>query len=282
MYIQISDKELIQNYFNPDRQIDLRQIQFLALDIDLFNKSVEYEIISYSTDYYTNYKNYLQGIEDKQKWEKLYSISDAQFNYVDILIKMGLYPYNEKYIYDLKRKDDYSFVIDFIKKNNLIPNKMGRWDGSFYMGKRYDDYYILYSHNRDSNLIEESNYETIKESLKNDKINFIEIVSSHFLVGWIEQIGIHEDDLIGIEKANDILVSLEGYPIFDEEDFSKRQYEKALEIEQEIKKDLRNRFQGNKLNYEEKKEYAKRIWFNLELNKGGSIKEIAERSADDY
>lgn len=144
--------------------------------------------------------------------------------------------------------------------------KMQKWDGSNYIGKRYDEYYILCGHSRDSKILEESNYQSIKLYCDKEKINYIEICSNHWAVGWIELIGIHEKDSISIEKANEILEKLEGYPIFDEEDFSQRENEEALKIEEMIKEDLRKKFSQNDMTYEEKKTFAKRIW-QIDLNR---------------
>ena len=161
---------------------------------------------------------------------------------------------------------NYNSTLEYLKQNNLI-TKMPKWDGSYYIGPRYDDYYIITGHSRDSKILEESNYQTIKEYLSKNLINFIEVSFNHWAVGWIETLMIQEDDIQGIEFINDnILDRLEDYPIFDEEDFYKREYEEATEIKEDMIKDMRNKFQNSNMTYEEKKAYAKRCW-HLKLGK---------------
>ena len=155
---------------------------------------------------------------------------------------------------------NYSSTLEYLKQNNLI-TKMPKWDGSYYIGPRYDDYYIIAGHSRDSRILEESNYTSIKEFLEKNKINFIEVSFNHWAVGWIEELMIQEDDIKDIEFINDeILDKLEDYPVFDEEDFYKREYEEATEIKEDMIKDMRNKFQNSNMTYEEKKAYALRCW----------------------
>ena len=129
---------------------------------------------------------------------------------------------------------NYNSTLEYLKQNNLI-TKMPKWDGSYYIGPRYDDYYIISGHSRHSKILEESNYQTIKEYLSKNSINFIEVSFNHWAVGWIETLMIQEDDIKGIEFINDnILDRLEDYPVFDEEDFYQREYEEATEIKEDM------------------------------------------------
>jgi len=170
---------------------------------------------------------------------------------------------------------NYNSTLEYLKQNNLI-TKMPKWDGSYYIGPRYDDYYIIVGHSRDSKILEESNYQTIKEYLSKNLINFIEVSFNHWAVGWIETLMIQEDDIQGIEFINDnILDRLEDYPIFDEEDFYKREYEEATEIKEDMIKDMRNKFQNSNMTYEEKKAYAKRYWY-LELGRDKIMEKALE------
>jgi len=97
-----------------------------------------------------------------------------------------------------------------------------------YAGETYYDYYVVYGKNRDSDALTLSNFDAITEELKGFD-GFISVVSTHWLVGWIETIMIHKDDELGVEKAIDLCKRLEDYPVLDEEDFSDREYENSLE-----------------------------------------------------
>jgi len=93
-----------------------------------------------------------------------------------------------------------------------------------YMGEDLRDYFILYAHHRDSEPLDESNYYYIKERFEN--LEGARVVRfSHWAVGWVEAIMIHQDAVETIEKAKDIEESLLDYPVLDEDDFSMRENE---------------------------------------------------------
>jgi hypothetical protein len=170
---------------------------------------------------------------------------------------------------------NYNSTLEYLKQNNLI-TKMPKWDGSYYIGPRYDDYYIIAGHFRDSRILEESNYTSIKEFLEKNKINFIEVSFNHWAVGWIEYLMVQEDNIKDIEFINDeILDKLEDYPVFDEDDFYTREFEEAEKIKEDMIKDLRHTFRNKSMSYEEKKAYAKRCWY-LELG----IDKIMEKALE--
>jgi hypothetical protein len=100
---------------------------------------------------------------------------------------------------------------------------MEKWSGENYIGKRYNEYYILYTHNRDSGPLDESNFDSIKKILDEKKAVY-EIVSfNHWLCGWVEEILIHESEKDSLIIGNDILKQLDDYPVIDEEDWSNRE-----------------------------------------------------------
>ena len=266
------DKRQIKEFFAP-HELDLFNIHHLYIEIDHQSKQAFYELHQIKTDYITrDYINFLyKGVDifDKEKWDntlnKIRDISKSSSDYVEYLIENNILPYN----FPQTLEDNYQEVLNFLNRNNLI-TKMPKWDDSYYIGKRYDEYYILVSHSRDSKILEESNYQSIKSFCEKNSINFIEIRSNHWAVGWIESIGVREDDYDSIEKCEEILEKLEEYPIFDEEDFSQRESEEASRIEEMIKEDLKKSFSQNSLTYNEKVEYAKRMW-QIDLNR--SIKD---------
>ncbi len=262
----IMDKKQISEYFAP-YDIDLLNVHHLYIEIDHESKTAFYELNFVKNDYLSSdYIRYLYksidifDILDKNKTDKIQSkisdIGDRNSEYIGYLIDNDLLEYN--IIPEVK--DDYQEVLNFLNRNHLM-TRMPKWDGSNYIGKRYDDYYILVGHSRDSEIRDESNYQSIKRCLENKNIHFIEICSNHWAVGWVEYIGIQEEDYEAIEEANEILERLEDYPIFDEEDYSQREYEETIKFEEMIKEDLKSHFSQNNLSYEEKREYCKRVWF---------------------
>lgn len=118
---------------------------------------------------------------------------------------------------------------------------MKKWSRSEnYIGESYNDYYVLLSRNRDSGLVEESNFWSALRMLNGESDTVKVIRASHWAVGWIEMILIYESDNESIDKGNEIEKALESYPILDEEDFYERESERREEILEEIRKDIAN------------------------------------------
>ena len=118
---------------------------------------------------------------------------------------------------------------------------MEKWSRSEnYIGESYNDYYVLLSRNRDSGLVEKSNFQSALKMLNGESDTVKVVRSSHWAVGWIEVILIHESDVISVSKGNDIEESLESYPILDEDDFATKEGERSDELMEEIRKDIAN------------------------------------------
>lgn len=112
-------------------------------------------------------------------------------------------------------------------------NHIAKWKSdSNYMGEDYSEYYIAVSHHRDSDLIAESNFYSIKEYLEHYYPDQTEVVRlGHWAVGWVELLLIHESNVHACDEADQIIADLENkYPIYDEDDWSRRVYESAEEI----------------------------------------------------
>jgi hypothetical protein len=115
---------------------------------------------------------------------------------------------------------------------------MQKWSRSEnYIGESYFDYYVLLSRNRDSGLMEESNFQSALKMLNGESDTVKIIRANHWAVGWIEMILIHESDKVSVDKGNEIEESLENYPILDEDDFYERESEKETEMYDQIKYD---------------------------------------------
>ncbi len=106
-----------------------------------------------------------------------------------------------------------------------------------YIGESYNDYYVLLSRHRDSGLVEESNFQSALKALNGESDTVKVVRSSHWAVGWIETILIHESDKESIDKGNEIEKALESCPILDEDDFYERESEKETELFEQIKYD---------------------------------------------
>lgn len=118
---------------------------------------------------------------------------------------------------------------------------MKKWqDTGSYMGADLSDWYILVSRTRDSFSLENSNYESILRDLKAKRFKAAESEDStggylacnfgHWACGWIEAIMIHKDSSDSLlEWADQVRAGLDDYPVYDEEDFSEREFNMAYE-----------------------------------------------------
>lgn len=106
------------------------------------------------------------------------------------------------------------------------------FDGySNYMGDTSMKDWILcpVSKNRDSDSLQLSNFDTALERLggETDTVRVHEF--NHWAVGWYALILIEPSDIKAICEAERIREDLEDYPVLDEDDYSKREFEDACE-----------------------------------------------------
>jgi hypothetical protein len=106
-----------------------------------------------------------------------------------------------------------------------------------YAGERYDDYYMVYLTSRDADTVNQSNWDTMVQKLEDMESIWPELEdlvitprASHWAVGWVEYLLVHKDapDAL-LQEADAMVGAIADYPVLDEEDLSRREYE---EIEQ--------------------------------------------------
>lgn len=90
-------------------------------------------------------------------------------------------------------------------------------------------YYVAYGRHRDSDTLTESNWRSLLAQLGGESDTVIILRDSHFAVGWVEAIYIHESDTRACEIANAALARLEDYPALNEDDWSTLEWERACE-----------------------------------------------------
>ena len=93
----------------------------------------------------------------------------------------------------------------------------------------FKDWFCVYGHNRDSDCLIESNFETILKHLGGEGDNVMVVREGHWAVGWIEQIYV-KPDTKECKLAEEVEEQLEGYPVFDEDDFCQRESDEANEV----------------------------------------------------
>jgi hypothetical protein len=94
--------------------------------------------------------------------------------------------------------------------------------------------YIIYARNRDSCILENSNYERILSDLKdlsnelgcNDDTQIYDFRAGHWGCGWVEYILIPKDAPVNLILAGESIVKgLQDYCIYDESDYSEKETE---------------------------------------------------------
>lgn len=119
-----------------------------------------------------------------------------------------------------------------------IPSLLKRWSlPSCYMGAQWPDYYGSgFGQSRDSDCLEESNFAATLAALaqlpkwrgKNPSRQIVR--ESHWAVGWVEWIAIHERDAAALKVCDKLRGHYDNYPVLDEQDFSDRETEAANTI----------------------------------------------------
>ena len=100
-----------------------------------------------------------------------------------------------------------------------------------------DDWYITYSHHRDSGLLDQSNAAAMEEALEpyteGDDPDVVPEHHSHWACGWIDgfSIRVFRDGQItdAFRRYHELAQRLDEYPLLDEEDYSRREYDATLE-----------------------------------------------------
>lgn len=110
-----------------------------------------------------------------------------------------------------------------------------------YFGHNPEGDFVLYAKNRDSDVLTESNFDRIYEDMckaesrlppDDDRESLVTKWSAnHWACGWIEYLMLSKDAPDSLkELAESVLKALENYPVYDENDFSEREWNHAQEV----------------------------------------------------
>ena len=116
-------------------------------------------------------------------------------------------------------------------KTEMTYEHLKRWTmPDSYFGARWPEYYSSgCGRSRDSDALERSNFECML-NLLGESETVIVVNESHWAVGWVEWIAIHESDTKALETANEIQARLEDYPVIDEDHWSRLEMDEANEV----------------------------------------------------
>ena len=146
-----------------------------------------------------------------------------------------------------------------------------------YFGATWEEYYSAgFGQSRDSEELAESNFRVALRELGGESETVIVVNASHWAVGWVEWIAIHESDLKSIVKANMLKAYVEDiYALLDEDDFSDlesehRQKELEAELDDPVDQDRYERLiyndiydhDSSSLNYDLISEIKGNIWLH--------------------
>ena len=110
------------------------------------------------------------------------------------------------------------------------------------------DFALLYTHNRDSGLLDQSNATVIAKALEpftdGDDPDVIEESHSHWVVGHIDGFAIRVFRNGQITEAfrvyHELAERMDNYPVLDESDYSEREYEATVENITDAARSLRH------------------------------------------
>lgn len=103
--------------------------------------------------------------------------------------------------------------------------------GKNYMGEEYVDYYMGPTRTRDSESLEESNFDVALKQLGGENDGVIVQRAGHWGVGWVEVILVHKDAKEKVEILQNIMNQIEEYPVLDEDDYGERE---SADVEEQI------------------------------------------------
>ena len=120
----------------------------------------------------------------------------------------------------------------------------------------------MFSIHRDSDLIDESNWSVICEEMKPFEHDWTTESYNHWAVGWVEvgRVRVYDKQrnyTVGFLHCVEIAEQLSEYPLLDEEDFSRREFEEAWEQVENNLTYFTNRFEDQDLLPED---FMQRVW----------------------
>lgn len=109
------------------------------------------------------------------------------------------------------------------------PKHLRRWAmPESYSGAVWPAYYRSgCGQSRDSDALERSNFACMLKALGGESDTVTVVRESHWAVGWVEWIAIHQDDGAALKVADEIQARLADYPVIDDDHFSATEQDDA-------------------------------------------------------
>lgn len=126
----------------------------------------------------------------------------------------------------------------FIEKVRWSPNG-GLDSAANYMGPDLSAWCRGPSRSRDSEILEESNFEAALERLGGEREGIVEVHRfGHWACGWFESIMVNPKRKTVIKILKEIHDDLESYPVLDESDYSEREYKYFSDFAEDAEAEL--------------------------------------------
>ena len=129
------------------------------------------------------------------------------------------------------------FIASNLFETKMSANGLDGW--SNYAGPDWSGWLCGLGYNRDSDVLDQSNFDTALERLGGEVEDQVEVRDvGHWACGWFKQIMVNVRATKQVEILASIYSDLESYPVLDEDDFSEREHEQRCEWAEQEKDSL--------------------------------------------
>lgn len=128
----------------------------------------------------------------------------------------------------------------------FTPEYLDRWTlPDSYFGAEWPGYFVFMGRNRDSDCLTNCNFTEALAAIggertaddENETPHATVVRESHWAVGWVEWIAIHESATEALQAADRIKEALEDYPVVNESALSEAEQEEATQVWRDCYKD---------------------------------------------
>lgn len=133
--------------------------------------------------------------------------------------------------------------------DKYAPQYLTKWSPpDNWFGEEWYGWYVFIGYHRDSDHIDESNWDRILEGIGENPSaaeecrGLLVVREHHWAVGWVEWCAVHETDTELLKRCDEILGGLKDcYPVYDDEDLGRRESEEQYETIRQLVDDFDNK-----------------------------------------
>lgn len=111
------------------------------------------------------------------------------------------------------------------------PENLTRWTRPpDYFGANWPEYFSSgVGRSRDSGSLESANFQAMMNVLCGESETVLIIRESHWAVGWVEWIALHQSDATALRAADETMAAFADYSVIDEELYSEIEWNRAAD-----------------------------------------------------